>query len=89
MINGLLGSRSKAMGFIHLAFEDIRDKGKWQRKRRETREPYEEQKSGAEKEAQREEKSVLRKRGEEGIILAVRASMGMPTMTVETQILHL
>lgn len=44
MINGLLGSRSKAMGFIHLAFEDIRDKGKWQRKRRETREPYEEQK---------------------------------------------
>lgn len=58
MINGLLGSRSKAMGFIHLAFEDIRDKGKWQRKRRETREPYEEQKSGAEKE-HREKKRVF------------------------------
>lgn len=84
-----LGSRSKAMGFIHLAFEDIRDKGKWQRKRRETREPDEEQKSGAKKEAQGEEKSVLRKRGEEGIILAVRASMGMPTMRVETPLLHL
>lgn len=34
-----LGSRSKAMGFIHLAFEDIREKGKQQEKRRETREP--------------------------------------------------
>lgn len=84
-----LRSRSKAMGFIHLAFEDIREKGKWQRKRRETREPDEEQKDEAKKEAQGEEKSVLCKRGEEGIILAVRASMGMPTMTVETPLLHL
>ena len=84
-----LGSRSKAKGFIHLAFEDIREKGKLQRKRRETREPDEEQKNGAKKEAQRKEKSVLRKRGEEGIILAVRASTGMPTMTVETPLLHL